>query len=307
MNKKITVVIPNYNGAKLLGLNLPNVIKNFPNTRIIISDDNSSDDSLSVLADQFPDIEIVANKKNRGFSSNVNSGVKKAKTPIVVLLNTDVSVNKDYTKKIESYFENENLFGVGFQDQSFEDGNIVLRGRGIGTFKKGLLNHAKGKNEYGRTLWISGGSCAISLEKFKKLGGFNEIYNPFYWEDIDLSYRAVKSGWEILFTPEIVVDHFHEIGSIRKHHSEERITKIAARNMLIFSAKNITDKKILVSFYITLAKLTVRSLLKIDKNMLSSIGWFMLKYPSIISSRNKEKKYYKLSDKEIIHNFGNAD
>jgi len=306
MSKKITVVIPNYNGSKLLRRNLPDIIKNFPDSQIIISDDNSSDDSLNFLANNFPNVEIIANKTNKGFSSNVNSGVKKAKTPIVVLLNTDVAVNKDYTRQIENYFENENLFGIGFQDRSFEDKNIVLRGRGVGIFKKGLLNHAKGNNEFGRTLWISGGSCAVSLEKFKKLGGFNEIYNPFYWEDIDLSYRAIKSGWEILFAPEIVVDHFHEIGSIRKHHSADRITKIAARNMLIFSAKNITDKKILLSFYITLIQLTIKSLIKMDTNMLSSIMWFLLKYPKIITSRNNETKYYKLSDKEIINNFGNA-
>lgn len=305
MSKKITVIIPNYNGAKLLERNLPNVLKNFPDTRIIVADDSSSDESLNILKTHFPKVEIVANKKNKGFSSNINSGIKKATTPIVVLLNTDVSVNKNYTKRIEDYFKDKNLFGIGFQDRSYEGKKIVLRGRGIGRYKNGLLNHSKGKNQFGRTLWISGGSCAVDLEKFKKLGGFNEIYNPFYWEDIDLSYRAIKSGWEVLFTPEIIVDHFHEVGSIRKHNSVSKITKIATRNMLIFSAKNITDKKILFSFYLTLIKLTIKSLVKLDQNMLDSILQFLLKYPKIVSSRSIEIKNYIRSDKEIIHNFDN--
>ena len=59
MSKKITVVIPNYNGSKLLRRNLPDIIKNFPDSQIIISDDNSSDDSLNFLANNFPNMKII--------------------------------------------------------------------------------------------------------------------------------------------------------------------------------------------------------------------------------------------------------
>lgn len=304
MKPKISVIIPNYNGERLLEKNLPKIIKYFPNCQIIISDDCSSDGSAELIKDKFKNVELTIHRKNKGFSSTVNDGAKLAKAEILVFLNTDVSLDKCYTAEIEKYFKNKNLFGIGFQDRSYEDGKIVLRGRGIGKFQNGLLNHSKGDNIFGPTLWISGGSCAVDAHKFRRLNGFNEIFNPFYWEDIDLSYRATKSGWEILFTPDIVVDHFHESGSIRKHHKPDRITQIAARNMFIFSAKNITNKKIMFEFYSNLTYLFLKSLVKLDKSTLMSIFRFLYKTPEIIISRHKESQIYKLSDTEVLRKFG---
>lgn len=304
MNGKISVVIPNFNGRDLLLKNLPSVIKNFPNSQIIVSDDCSTDDSVKLLKSQFPSITLTVHQKNQGFSSTVNDGVRYAKNPIIVLLNTDVSISKNYTDKIVKHFSNPNIFGVGFQDLSYENQQVVPRGRGIGFFDKGILRHSKGENVSGRTLWISGGSCAINLEKFQKLGGFNEIFNPFYWEDIDLSYRAIKSGWEVLFDTKIVVNHYHDTGSIKKHHTQIKIMQTAARNMYIFSAKNITDKKLLAEFYLGLLIIFIKFLVRFDFTSIVPIIKFIAKLPAIYESREKEKKMYKISDTEVINNFG---
>lgn len=306
MPQKISVVIPNYNGINLLKKNLPGVIKNFPNSQIIVSDDQSSDNSVNWIKENFPSVDISVHKKNLGFSSTANDGAKLALGEVIVLLNTDVSVKKDYTERILKYFDDKNLFGIGFQDRSYEKEKIVLRGRGGGSFNNGLLKHYKGSNESGTTLWISGGSCAVSREKFEKLGGFNPIFNPFYWEDIDLSYRALKSGWAILFTPEIEVDHYHEAGAIRTNNSASRINQIALRNMFIFSAKNITDTRLLTQFYLYIFLLVVKSVIKADSLTIKAIILFLLKMKKIIRSKNFEKKLYKLTDTEVIKYFGNA-
>ena len=305
MSSKISVIIPNYNGENLIKKNLPKIIKYFPNCQIIISDDCSVDNSVKLIKADFPEVEVTVHGKNLGFSSTVNDGVKLARNSILVFLNTDISLERSYIKEITDYFKEENLFGIGFQDKSHENNKVILRGRGIGFFEKGLLKHAKGKNVAGRTLWISGGSCAVSLEKFKKLNGFNEIYNPFYWEDIDLSYRAIKSGWEIKFAPEIIVDHFHEVGSIRQNNSSGRITQIATRNMFIFSAKNITDKKLLFDFYLNLILLFIKSIFKNKSTVAKAIIKFIFKLPKILSDRKRESRQYRLSDSELIKIYGN--
>lgn len=304
MSNKISVVIPNYNGSSLLLRNLPSVINNFPKCQIIVADDASTDDSLNILTRNFPSVKVIANPVNKGFSSNINSGISVAKTDILVLLNTDVSIPKNYTKDVLAYFEDSELFGLGFQDRSHENKQIVLRGRGIGKFEKGLLSHAKGENVAGNTLWVSGGSCALSREKFVKLNGFNPIYNPFYWEDIDLSYRALKTGWKLKFAPEIVVDHMHETGSIKTHNKEAKIVSVSARNMFIFSAKNLTDKDLLFDFYLNLILLFGKSLIKRDGVIIKSIISFFLKLPKVLGSRLKEKRLYKLSDKQVIELYG---
>lgn len=304
MKPIISVIIPNYNGEQLLRRNLPKIIKYFPYCQIIISDDCSFDNSVELIKKEFPNVELTVHRKNKGFSSTVNDGVKLAKGKILVFLNTDVSLERTYLIEIKKYFHNKNLFGIGFQDKSYEKGKVVLRGKGVGRFEKGLLKHSKGNNTLGPTLWISGGSCAVDVQKFRQLNGFNEIFNPFYWEDIDLSYRAIKSGWEILFTPEIIVDHFHEAGSIRKHHKPRKILQIASRNMFIFSAKNISDQKILIEFYFNLFTLMMKSIIKLDLVTLIAIIKFLNKLPEILVLRRKESKSYVLSDKQVLAKFG---
>jgi GT2 family glycosyltransferase len=81
---------------------------------------------------------------------------------------------------------------------------------------------------------------------FKKLGGFNTVYDPFYWEDIDLSFRAKKCGYIILFEPKSVVIHEHREGAILSKYSKKNITRISYRNQFIFVWNNATFFQLLV-------------------------------------------------------------
>ena len=78
------------------------------------------------------------------------------------------------------------------------------------------------------------------LEKsiWDELGGLDILYNPFYWEDIDLSYRARKSGYKTLFENKSVVRHEHEKGSIKNKYNPQDVKKIAYKNQFIFAWKN---------------------------------------------------------------------
>ena len=91
---------------------------------------------------------------------------------------------------------------------------------------------------------VSGCSVAFSKDKLLKLGGYDELFNPFYWEEVDLSYRAWKRGWKILFEPESLVYH-QTHSTISDVCSKQYITKISERNRYILVWKNISDKKML--------------------------------------------------------------
>ena len=142
---------------------------------IIIVDDGSTDNSLEIIENQRyekPGLEITVlkNEKNMGFSSAVNRGVKRARGEIVILLNTDAYPEKNFLKYLLPHFKNEKTFAVGCMDKSIEDGKTVLRGRGLGEWKRGFLMHRRGEIDKTNTLWVSGGSGAFSKIYLGKAG-----------------------------------------------------------------------------------------------------------------------------------------
>ena len=302
MNMDISIVIPNYNGAKLLEKNLPKVLEAVSSYKkgkveIIIVDDASTDNSLDLAKDK--NVVILKNEKNLGFSSTVNKGVREATGDIVVLLNTDVYPQENFLEPLLKHFEDDssassgepNVFAVGCLDKSVEGEKIVERGRGLGEWKRGFLIHRRGEVDKTNTLWVSGGSGAFRKSIWDKLGGLNELYNPFYWEDIDLSYRALKSGYKIFFESKSIVFHEHEKGSIKE---------IAYRNQFIFVRENATDINLRFMYFIWLPYHFLKALLRRDWPFF--IGYFkaLVLMPKVIKSSLNYQKLFIFSDKQVI-------
>ena len=310
----ISIVIPNYNGENLLKNNLPFVIdaisvhkKGF--IEVIIVDDNSVDDSVAKaesLANEMNKkyskikIKVIKNDKNLGFSSTANRGVSESQGDIVILLNTDVIPAKGFLEPLLEDFKDEKIFAVGCMDISIEQDKIILRGRGIGKWQRGFLIHARGETNKNSTLWVNGGSGAFKKTIWEKLGGFSVLYNPFYWEDIDLSYRAIKSGYKLLFEPKSIVVHEHEKGAINKTYSDFKIKTIAYRNQFIFVWLNATDLEIQLLHIIWLPYHFLRALLRIDLEFFIGFITAFILLPKIIKSRVKFNKYFVKRDSEVI-------
>lgn len=309
---KIEVLIPNYNGFELISKNLKFVAEAvylFKDPKITVIDDFSSSEeqeNLENFIDKFNKtskiaVNLLKNKKNYGFASAVNNGAFASHADLLVLLNTDVVPEKNFLVPAVSHFaSSEKLFGVGCMDKSIENNKIVLRGRGLGSFKKGFVQHSKGDVNSSSTFWISGGSCIVKREIFIKLGGFDTIYNPFYWEDIDLSYRAVKSGYDILFEKESVVEHRHAEGSIKKHYSDIKIKRIAYRNQFIFLWKNITDKNLIFSHMFWLPYHVLAAILRRDFAFINGFLIAVMLFPAIILRRARQKKMYVRKDRDLF-------
>lgn len=309
---KIDIVIPNYNGSHLVKKNLPGVLEAIEkfDSRIIIVDDGSKEEDLISLRGIVEDfskkhkVKLIEHSTNLGFSSAVNTGVRNSKAGLVVLLNSDVLPRKDFLESpVQKISSDKDIFGIGCLDESIEDGKVVLRGNGSGKWKDGMVTHSEGNLKSEKTFWISGGSSVIDREKYIMLGGMDEIYNPFYWEDIDLSYRAQKAGFRILFDRNSVVRHYHEEGSIKKNVAKTKITTIAYRNQFIFVWKNVTDIKLIINHIVLLPANLLKGVRRGDFEFFKGFSLAIIKLPDIMKKRKLQKKFYKVSDKEIFKSF----
>jgi len=188
-------------------------------------------------------------------------------------------------------------------DKSIEEGKVTLRGRGIGKWTKGFLVHAKGEVDKTNTLWVSGGSSAFRKSIWEKLGGLNELYNPFYWEDIDISYRALKSGYKILFEPKSIVVHEHEKGAIKNKYSKNTVTAIVYRNQFIFVWENATDYSLQFIHFAFLPYHFVKALFRTDWAFFLGFFKALVLLPKILKSSFTYQRSFVKKDREVTQEF----
>lgn len=280
------VVIPSYNGLPLLKKHLPEVIKHSPaNTKIIIVDDGGNDDTCEYLKEKYQSVTCLHHEKNLGFTKSVNLGFAAATADLVVLLNNDVSPKPGYLSNMSRYFEKADLFAVTLNETTSSWPQVSFSGK---------LQYIRGtdKDRPRYSAWASGGSAVFRRDIWKLLGGFDEIYSPGYWEDIDLGWRAWKAGYSIVWDPESKVVHQHESTFNLLNRSELNLIK--QKNELLFNWKNITDPdlrrehlaylmryslthpgylKVIFSALLSLPRLTVnKNPVRIDKEILAIVN-----------------------------------
>ncbi|MBP9699656.1 glycosyltransferase family 2 protein [Candidatus Woesebacteria bacterium] len=255
----VSVIIPSYNGRQLLEKNLPAVIDAIQeNDEIVIVDDASSDDTLAWMQQQFSVvsqessvketllytskfknrlIKVLINQSNQRFAISCNRGVSIANYPILLLLNNDVVPESDFLRPLLEHFKSPEVFAVGCKEIATAEGNKAY-GRAGGSFQRGFLVHFREPNQDERTtLWAAGGSAVFRKSMWDELHGFDPDYRPAYWEDIDLSWRAIQQGWKILFEPLSVVHHNHE-STNASVFGKQQMEVMAYKNSILFMWKN---------------------------------------------------------------------
>lgn len=300
---KVDIVIPNFNGVNILEKNLPTVLKVNLINEVIIVDDGSTDNSVEFIKKHYPRVKVVESKINRGFAVSVNRGFEFSQSDFVLLLNSDVIPEKDCLRYLLPHFDEKKVFAVGCLEKSIEGEEIIFRGRGIGSFQKGFLFHQRGEIDKNYTLWVSGGAGIFRKNLWVKLGGLDTIYDPYYWEDIDVSYRALKSGYKVLFERKSVVTHSHEQGAIKQNYSQAHIKSIAYRNQILFVWLNITDRIYIFSHLLYLPYHLIRALFFLDTPFLVGVILAFICMNKVIDRRRKNKSLAIISDRDVLKNF----
>jgi GT2 family glycosyltransferase len=294
---KISIVIPWFNTDWLVDKNIPVFIKALENKKnnvseIIIVDDASSDKSAALIKHNFPEVRLIRHKSNKGFSAAVNTGVRLAKGDLICLINSDVVPSINFLENIYDNFKDDRVFAVSLNE-------IGVFGWSKGFFKDGFVGHEPGgKSETVHdTFWVSGGSGVFRRDYWMDLGGLDEkLLSPFYWEDVDLSYRALKRGYRLVWDPKAIVEHKHEttINKLPKKY----VQRVQERNQLLFIWKNLTSTRLFGKHLAGLLKRLAShpGYLRIVMMALSRLG-------IVLKARNKEIRESKVSDEVIFSRF----
>lgn len=294
---KISIVIPNLNGEKLLEKNLPSLFKAVENKQnniieVIVVDDGSWDGSVKFLQKNYKDtIKLIKHTKNRGFSKAVNTGVRATKGDLILLLNTDVIPNVDFLESVIPHFKNSKVFGVSLHEQGY--------GWAKAKFVNGFIQLAMGQSDSSthQSMYVSGGSGVFRKKMWQTLGGMDEkLFSPFYWEDIDICYRAWKRGWVCLWEPKARVVHNHE--STMSKLSKKYVARIREQNQLLMIWKNIHSVNLFKKHILEVIKRTIK-----HPGYLVVLMMALAKSSIAIKARRKEIKESKISDEAIFAKF----
>jgi GT2 family glycosyltransferase/glycosyltransferase involved in cell wall biosynthesis len=308
--RSASIVIPNWNGRELLDRYLPSVMaaaKHCPGSEVIVVDNGSTDGSPEFVLENYPQVRLVALPDNLGFGGGSNEGFQHAKRDIVVLLNSDMRVDRDFLRPLLDGFADEKTFAVSCQI-FFSDPSKLREETGLteGWWHQGSLRVRHRIDPDLRELYPcfygGGGSCAFDRRKFLELGGFDAILAPFYLEDTDLGFLAWKRGWKVMYQPASLVYHEHR-ATIGRRFNAAYIQSILKKNFLLFVWKNIHDWRKLPSHFFFAWTGAMVSWLAGDspeRTNFLGIARAFLKLPRALAARTRARSLAIIDDTEAF-------
>jgi GT2 family glycosyltransferase len=247
MQQEISIVILNWNGRKYLEKFLPNVIEHSPKAKIIVADNNSTDNSIEFLSQNFPQIEIIKNETNGGFAKGYNDALKHVHSKYYLLLNSDIEVTEGWLNPLLNTIEAENVAACQPKILAYNNKKQFEHAGASGGFlDRNYYPFCRGRildqteidyNQYDykqEIFWASGACLLIKADLFHKLEGFDEDFFA-HMEEIDLCWRLKKLGYKIEVNPESVVYH---VGGGTLNYMSPFKTYLNFRNSLFMILKN---------------------------------------------------------------------
>jgi GT2 family glycosyltransferase len=305
MHLKLSIIILNYNVRYFLELCLKSVQQAISTieAEIIVVDNNSEDGSCDMVRQSFPEVILIENQVNYGFSKGNNMGIAKAKGEYVCVLNPDTVVAEDTFIKLLEFSSTKEKLGIVGCKLINGAGEFLPESKRNVPYVKAALLHLLGnsrfyyashlnKNETGGVDILVGAFMFLKKNIYYAAGGFDEDYF-MYGEDIDLSYRVLKLGYQNWYFSQTTVVHFKGESTLRDRHYEKRFFCA----MQVFYKKHFKKNIVfdmLVILGIRLAYLTTKTPVK-EKKKIS-------RYIFISNTMNEKLKKVLKNEVVLRHN-----
>jgi|WetSurMetagenome_2_1015567.scaffolds.fasta_scaffold160869_2 GT2 family glycosyltransferase len=253
---KVFIVILNYNRKDRLKKCLDSVFQiKYPNFEVIIVDNNSSDGSFEMARKGYSRAILIKNEANLGYSSGNNVGIRYAlerKADYILLLNNDTEVRANFLSSLISVAEGDAMIGIlsplifdGYTGKVWFSGGKIdwLRMKAVN------LSEIKHKNNFSSD-FISGCAMLVKKEVFQKTGLLDEDFF-LYWEDVDFSLRAKRSGFKIGVAVSSWIDHFER----RKNAGNSKVYWLVLSGLLFFRKNSRGFLRFWIFFYTYLRRM----------------------------------------------------
>lgn len=252
---KVSIVILNWNGSHFLQQFLPPLIRHtgYPWVEIVVADNASTDDSLTILAQHFPQVKIIRLDRNYGFAGGYNRALSQVSADYYVILNSDVEVTDGWLDPLVNFLEQHAEVAAvmpkilsWYQPDTFEHagaaggfidryGYPFCRGRIFDSIESDQGQY----DDPAEVFWITGACMVIRSSVFHECGGFDEMFFA-HMEEIDLCWRMLWKGYKLYCIPQSSV--FHVGGGALPAENPFKIY-LNFRNNLFLIYKNIESKR----------------------------------------------------------------
>ena len=254
--KKVSIVILNWNGKEMLRRFLPSVVEcsNGENVEICIADNASTDGSVEMLRNEFPEVRLIVLDCNYGFAEGYNKALQQIEAEYVVLLNSDVEVTPCWLEPLVAYMDNhldtaacqprlrsqleKEYFEYAGAAGGYLDryGYPFCRGRIFDVVEKDEGQYENVKEVF----WVTGAAMFIRLNDYREAGGLDKLFFA-HMEEIDLCWRLKSRGKSLVCVPQSVVYH---VGGATLNKDNPRKTFLNFRNNLLMLYKNLPDREL---------------------------------------------------------------
>lgn len=292
----VSLLLLNWNGRPLLEMCLPPLMKlDYPNYEVVLVDNASTDDSLPFTRERFPEVKIIANKDNLGFSSGMNAALRQIQSDVVVLLNNDVVVRRQWLKALIRPLVVDDTIGITGCKLLYPDEQTIQHAGARLSYPLAYTHHHHYQetdtgqdNEVREVEYVTGAAMAIAGRVLDDVGLLDESFSPFYYEEVDFCYRARAAGYRTVYVPQAVAIH-HESTSMRQINTPH--LQIFHKSRLRFVLKHYTRQQFFEDFLPAEAEQLKNPALLDDLLRMQRIYLeITLALPEILRSRDESKQ-----------------
>ncbi len=238
-----SVVVLNYNGERYLGPCLGSIFaSDYPSFEVIVVDNASTDRSLDLIAPYKDRVRLLRNQRNLLSTRGLNPGIRAARAPIIVLLDTDTEVRTNWLRELILPIRTDPLVAITGSKLLYPDGIHLQHAGGFTRFNAIAGHYGHGEEdgeEWNRERdveYVTGAATAIRGSFLDQVGGgLSEIF-PFYYEDNDICHQARRLGYRVRYVPSSVAVHHESVGMGR---GSQRYLFNLHRGRARFLAKNL--------------------------------------------------------------------